>query len=268
MKNHNDDPNFTSSFTGLLDLVKYLRSDSGCPWDREQNSQSLTPMLLDETYELVSAIESSNNSEIMEELGDVLLHMAFQIEIAEAEQSFCEKDVFSTVISKYVNRHPHVFGDESLKSTEELKQKWEEFKRKEKTNERTSILDGIPSSQPSLSHSQTLQSRASHAGFDWDDLTGVRDKINEELDELEDSKTIAETTEEFGDLIFTLVSYGRKMNLDVEQALRLANAKFIDRFVRMEMLAKKRSQEFLDLSIEEKDELWNMVKASESKHDG
>ena len=266
MKHHNADQNFTSSFNGLLGLVKYLRSDSGCPWDREQNSQSLTPMLLDETYELISAIESSHNSEIVEELGDVLLHIAFQIESAETKQSFSENDVFSAAISKYVNRHPHVFGDESFKSTDELKQKWEESKRKEKNNERTSILDGIPSSQPGLSHSQTLQSRASHAGFDWDDLSGVRDKINEELDELENSQNITDTTEEFGDLIFTLVSYGRKMNLDVEQALRLANAKFIDRFVKMEMLAKQRSQEFVELSIEEKDELWNTVKACESTH--
>ena len=266
MKNHNSDQNFTSSFSGLLDLVKYLRSDSGCPWDREQSSQSLTPMMLDETYELISAIESSHHSEIVEELGDVLLHIAFQIEIAEAEQSFSESDVFSAVISKYVNRHPHVFADESFESTEELKQKWEESKRKEKNNDRESILDGIPASQPGLSHSQTLQSRASHAGFDWDDLTGVREKINEELDELENSENMAETTEEFGDLLFTLVSYGRKMDLDVEQALRFANVKFIDRFVKMEMLAKQRSQEFVELSIEEKDELWNTVKSGETPH--
>ncbi|MBI51019.1 MAG: nucleoside triphosphate pyrophosphohydrolase [Chloroflexi bacterium] len=260
MNNPESKQNFTSSFEGLLDLVRYLRSDAGCPWDREQSSRSLSPMLLEEIYELVSSIESENKIDLLEELGDVLLHIAFQIEIANTKNLFDMKDVFNAAISKYVTRHPHVFADESYESTEELKQRWEELKRKEKEKERNYILDGIPSNQPSLSHAQILQSRASRAGFDWENIIGVREKINEELNELENTKNKSDRIEEFGDLIFTLVNYGRKLNIDVEQAVRLANTKFISRFVAMEILAEQRDQEFISLTIEQKDELWETVK--------
>ena len=260
MKNLNADQNFTSSFNGLLGLVKYLRSDSGCPWDREQNSQSLTPMLLDETYELISAIESSHNSEIVEELGDVLLHIAFQIEIAEAKQSFSEKDVFSAVISKYVNRHPHVFGDSKVSDSKAVKAQWASIKREEGLEHDKSVLDGVPKQMPSLSYAEAIQNRASSAGLSEIGDKEISVNLYERLLQARDSGTQEEWEATLGDFLFSLVYTSRRRKSDAETSLRQANSRFYQRFIKIEELLQENNSNLSDLSIEEKEELWCKAK--------
>ena len=256
---------FSGTFEGILDLVGQLRSEQGCPWDQEQTLLTLSPLLLEECYELIEAIETEKDSERLEELGDVFLHLAFQISISEDEGVFTRSDVFDSTLRKYIGRHPHVFADQIINSIEELKDNWEKIKQEEKKGTRTSTMDGIPQNLPSLSSAQKIQQKAARSGFDWDNSNEIRGKILEELSEFESAGTYAELEEEFGDLLFSVVNMGRHSKIDPEKALRNANRKFISRFKSMEKIATLRGKNFSDLPLQDQDDLWNEVELQEKQ---
>jgi tetrapyrrole methylase family protein/MazG family protein len=261
MQNDNpvDNPAFPDTFKGVQKLVERLTGASGCPWDKTQTMNTLIPMLVEECYELVEAIESNDVEEIIEEIGDVLFHMAFQMNIGVKKGFFKDKDIFASTTEKYIRRHPHVFGDKQINSMKELTETWEEIKKNEK-EDRKSALDGIPKSMPSLTHSYSLQRRAAKTGFDWECEEDIRAKVIEEFDELANTHTEEEKIEEFGDILFSLVNAGRRMGIDPEQSLRNSNRKFENRFRAMEKISSSRGSEFKILTIEEKDSLWEEVK--------
>lgn len=249
-----------SSFEGLEKMVTYLTGPEGCPWDKKQTPISLSPMLLEECYELVEAIENNDIKNIIEEIGDVIFHLAFQIKLADSENLFDSKAIFRNVIDKYIRRHPHVFTNKKIKDIPELKKNWEDLKKLEKEKDRDSALDGIPRSLPSLAYAEVIQKRAANTGFDWETLPEIDEKVIEELNELRNAKSEKEKEEEFGDLIFTLVNIARHQGIDAEQALRQSNRKFHSRFTKMEILSSNRGREFEELNINEKDALWDEVK--------
>ena len=254
---------FPSSFEGIAQLVSILRSQEGCPWDREQTPRTLAPMLIEECHELVEAIESDDVPDIIEEIGDVLFHIAFQLHLGKSEELFTDCKVFKSVNDKYVRRHPHVFGNEQAGTAEELKGNWDRIKKIEKKGIRKSAIDGIPGSLPALAYADSIQKRASRTGFDWDDPGEIKDKVLEELDEIYAAQNHVERQEEFGDLLFTIVNAARRMNIDSEQALRYSNRKFRKRFTEMESDCRKKGIDFAKLTIEEKEVLWNKVKKIE-----
>ena len=266
MKNDNLANNraYPDSFKGIQKLVERLTGPDGCPWDKTQTMTTLIPMLIEECYELVDAIESDDIEEIVEEIGDVLFHMAFQIDIGVKNGSFKDKDIFASVTQKYIRRHPHVFGDKKVGSMKELTDTWDEIKREEK-EDRTSVLDGIPKSMPSLSHSHSIQKSAAKTGFDWENEEDIREKIIEEFDELSNAHTLEQKIEEYGDILFTLVNAGRRMGIDPEQSLRNSNKKFETRFRSMEKISSSMGADFKTLTIEEKDSLWKKVKKGERR---
>ena len=252
--------NLPSSFDGLEEMVAYLTDPEGCPWDKKQTPTSLSPMLLEECYELVEAIENNDTENIIEEIGDVIFHLAFQIKLADSENLFDSKTIFRNVIDKYIRRHPHVFNNKKIKDIPELKKNWEDIKKLEKEKYRNSALDGIPKSLPSLAYAEVIQKRTANTGFDWETLPEIDEKVIEELNELKNATSEKEKQEEFGDLLFTLVNIARHQGIDAEQALRESNSKFHSRFTKMESLSSKRGQEFEKLNIKEKDALWDEVK--------
>jgi len=258
-------PIFSGTFEGILELVDQLRSEEGCPWDQEQTLQTLSPLLLEECYELVEAIEIESDSGRLEELGDLFLHLAFQISISEKEGTFTRSDVFKSALKKYIDRHPHVFAGHTVNSIEELKDNWEKIKQEEKKESRKSTVDGIPLNLPSLSSAQKIQQKAARSGFDWDNSKEIREKILEELSEFESAETYEELEEEFGDLLFSIVNMGRHNKIDPEKALRNANRKFVSRFKSMEKLATHQDKEFSKLPLKDQDDLWNQVKLQENQ---
>ena len=256
---------FSDTFDGILELVDQLRSKEGCPWDQEQTLQTLSPLLLEECYELVEAIEIESASDILEELGDVFLHLAFQVSISEEEGTFRRSDVFEAALKKYIERHPHVFAGQMVNSIEELKDNWEKIKQEEKKESRESTMDGVPQNLPGLSSAQKIQQKAASSGFDWDDSNEIRGKILEELSEFESAETHEELEEEFGDLLFSIVNMGRHNKIDPEKAMRNANRKFISRFKSMEKLATQQGKKFSDLPLQDQDDLWKQVKLQEKQ---
>ena len=252
---------FSYTFNGLYTLVAYLTSPTGCKWDKKQTSRSLRTYLLEECYEVIDAIENENDTNLMEELGDLLFHIIFQIKLSEDKKKFNEDDVFETIINKLIRRHPEVFScsKEYLNKTPETK--WEIIKSREQlTPSLVSILGDIPSSLPSLSFAQLIQKRAALANFDWEKIDEVLDKVNEELIEIKNSSNIKEKEEEVGDLLFSIVNVARWIGIDSEIALRKANLKFKNRFKFMEELSKKRKTTFNNLNKKEKDSLWKKSK--------
>ena len=251
---------FASSFDGIKDLAAKLRGPNGCPWDREQTPDSLKHLFLEECYELVEAIEEGDDGKVVEELGDVLFHAVSMVQIAEESGTFSGEDVFALAIEKLVRRHPHVFGDAVAEDSRQVGVRWDQIKREEMKETDRSILDGVPKAMPSLAYAQAVQGRAARMGFDWDDYQGVIDKIIEELRELETAESDAEREMELGDLLFSLVNASRWLGLEAETALRQSNSKFFTRFVRMERLARERDQDFEELTLDEKETLWQEVK--------
>ena len=247
---------FPPTLEGLLELCAHLRGPGGCPWDGEQTHESLKPMLLEETYELIDAIDGGKAEEIAEEVGDVLYHLVYQIRIADEAGDFNAEDVAGGVRDKLMRRHPHVFGDATVKDSGEVAARWDDIKRAEPSNKDKGTLDGIPRAMPSLSYAQALGNRASKVGFEWDDFGGVLDKVREELDELQQAETQQEREAEYGDVLFTLVNVARWLKVDAEDSLRATGHKFRARFSHMEQLARERGQSVSDLSFDEKEALW------------
>ncbi len=247
----------------LLEVMKKLRSPEGCPWDREQTHQSLKMMLIEECYEVLEAIEFGKKGDLVEELGDVLLHVVFHCEMARERGEFDFHDVAKGIKDKLIRRHPHVFGDEKVRDSGEVLSKWQEIKSKEKP-ERKDVFDGIPAGLPALMFAQELQKKASKKGLDWKEPRDVLEKVREEVQEVEEAfDKPYKMKEEIGDMLFTLVNLARKLGLDAEDACRAANQKFMERFKMVNEKCVQNGVFMEDLSEEMLDKLWREVKLSE-----
>jgi tetrapyrrole methylase family protein/MazG family protein len=261
---------FDPSFQGLMALVGRLRGPGGCPWDAEQTRETFRDQFLEEAYELIEAVDEGDPDAIAEEVGDVLLHAAFQIQLGVEEGSFTDAGVFAGLLEKLVRRHPHVFkrtgggpngGDWDA---ERLLANWDDIKRAEKpAGDRPSAIDGVPSAMPSLAGAQRLGGKAARTGFDWNDISGILDKVQEEIAELKAARTPGQTEAELGDLLFSLVNLGRWLDIDAETALRKANQRFAARFRAMEKFASERGADFKSLTLSGKEALWQEAKAND-----
>jgi len=248
----------TSSVVRLLEIMNELREK--CPWDREQTIDSLKTLTLEESYELLDAINDKDYDEIKNELGDLLLHIVFYSKIASEKSKFNFNDVVETIIKKLIVRHPHVFDSKKNISKQEVEKNWEKIKLKEG---KKSILSGVPKTLPALIKSERIQDKVSKAGFKWNSLNDSKNKIKEELNELNieiKKNSFNEMEEEFGDLIFSLVNYGNLLGINSENALEKANKKFIERFKRMEILIKKEKIEIDKLKQVKLLEYWRESK--------
>ena len=250
------------AFSHLVGVLARLRGPGGCPWDQEQTHDSLKRSLLEESYEVLEAIDNKVPARLTEELGDVLLQVLFHAQIAAEVGDFTVDDVVESLRDKLVRRHPHVFGDAAVKDAREVDANWERLKQQEREDEMDlSALGNIPAITPALAYGQLIQDRASRAGFDFDGIDGVLDKVVEEIREMEEASSQEERAGEFGDLLFTLVNVGRWMGIHAEDALRQANARFYGRFLQMERIAGERGVSFPDMSMRQKEELWQQAKA-------
>jgi tetrapyrrole methylase family protein / MazG family protein len=245
----------------LRNIVAQLRSPEGCPWDREQTHQSLKSHLIEECYELIDAIDAGDDKEMKEELGDLLLQVVLHSQMASEEKRFDMDEVATVIADKLVHRHPHVFGETRLPDSAAVLKQWEIIKRAEK-QDRRSALDGVPKALPALARAQKVQSKAARVGFDWPEAGGALAKIREELDEIE-AASENRLPEELGDLFFAVVNFARKKELDAEQLLNQATAKFAARFQTMERLAEGRGVELNTLTLPQMDLLWEETKAAE-----
>ncbi|WP_027364278.1 bifunctional methyltransferase/pyrophosphohydrolase YabN [Desulfotruncus alcoholivorax] len=253
----------------LVEIMDRLRGENGCPWDREQDHHTLTPYLLEETYEVLEAIQQEDMYKICEELGDLLLQIVFHAQIAKEKEIFDINDVVDGICRKMIRRHPHVFGDISVKNSAEVLVNWEKIKSTEKdgdTGQNQSILDGVPCGLPSLTRSLKVQAKAARVGFDWPDYRGALEKIKEELDEWEealDSGIREDIENEAGDVLFAVVNTARLAGIDPEVALLAAIGKFTRRFKYIEKSASLMNKNLADMSLEEMDKLWNEKKKNE-----
>ena len=250
------------TFQTLIDIVARLRAPGGCPWDREQTHESLKRNLLEESYEVIEAIDQGNPAVLSEELGDLLVQVAFHADIAKEAGDFELADVLRKINSKLVRRHPHVFADGHAEDAREVERNWEQIKaqeRKEK-GESKSPVEGIPIDMPALAYAQLMQDRVGKAGFEWDDISGVLDKIVEEVAELKAAVTPEEKVHELGDLLFTMVNLTRWSGAHAEDVLRQANQRFGKRYLSMEKIAADRGLDFNALPLEKKEELWQESK--------
>ena len=254
-------------FESLVEVIATLRGENGCPWDREQTHSSLKSTLIEETYETVEAIDSGNPDKLKEELGDLLLNLMLQAQIAAESQDFDIYDVIETLTEKLIRRHPHVFADVQVDNAEDVVKNWEAIKRQEAGYEdRKSVLDGIPNALPSLLRGQKIQKRAARVGFDWNDISDVIAKVDEELEEVKESLNNNDPKAvemEIGDLLFAVVNLCRFVDLQAEETLRKSNRKFINRFKRMETELEKQGKTIDDQTLAELDEIWEQVKKDE-----
>jgi MazG family protein len=256
----------------LVGLMQRLLAEGGCPWDREQTLETLVPYLVEETYEVVDALAGGDADDHREELGDLLLQIAFQSELRFAEGKFGIDDVARDIVTKLVRRHPHVFGDAVAKDAEAVLSNWAKLKAVEKAekaanrkHETPGALDGIPRSAPALLRAQRAGEKAGAVGFDWPDAKGPRDKVNEELREFDEawaSGDRAHMQHELGDALQALVNLARKLNLDAEQALRDSTDRFARRFRHIELALEAQGRAVADADAAEQDRLWNVAKAA------
>ena len=253
----------------LVEIMDKLRGENGCPWDREQDHHTLTPYLLEETYEVLEAIQQEDMYKICEELGDLLLQIVFHAQIAKENEKFDINDVVNGISQKMIRRHPHVFGDINVKNSAEVLVNWEKIKSTEKdgdTCHKKSILDGVPCGLPSLSRSLKVQAKAARVGFDWPDYRGALEKVKEELKEWEealDSGIRGDIENEAGDILFAVVNVARLAGIDPEVALLAAIGKFTRRFKYIEKSASLVNKNLAEMSLEEMDRLWNEKKKNE-----
>ncbi|MBL4592679.1 MAG: nucleoside triphosphate pyrophosphohydrolase [Flavobacteriales bacterium] len=245
------------AFERLLNIMDELREK--CPWDKKQTMQSLRHLTIEETYELTEAIIENDLDEVKEELGDLMLHLVFYAKIASETNTFDIADVLNSICEKLIHRHPHIYGDVEVADEEEVKANWEKLKLKEG---KKSVLEGVPKALPALIKAIRIQDKARGIGFDWDNKEQVWDKVNEEIDEfkVEVAAKSDKIEDEFGDVLFSLINYGRFLNLNPEDALEKTNKKFIKRFQYMESETKKEGKELSDMSLEEMDVYWNKAK--------
>jgi tetrapyrrole methylase family protein / MazG family protein len=250
------------SWQDLVELMARLRQS--CPWDRQQTHASLVPYLIEETYEVVDAIEGRNDGDLCEELGDLLLQIVFHAQLAAERGKFSVADVIDALSNKMIRRHPHVFGDQAASDVAQVWENWEKLKSQEPAGlARPSKLDGIPKGLGGLQRAQKMQEKAARIGFDWPDVAGVQAKLTEELGELEEARAAADprrVREEVGDVMFTLVNLSRALDVDAEGALRDANEKFRRRFTFMERRAADAGKLLKEMSLDELEGLWQLAK--------
>ena len=249
-------------FRTLTELVARLRAPGGCPWDREQTHESLKRHLLEECYEALEAIDRGEPALLAEELGDLLAQVAFHADIAREAGHFTLSEVIAGVNDKLIRRHPHIFGDATASDARAVELNWEQLKAQERAAQgiRQSPVEGIPADLPALSYAQLMQDRAGKAGFDWPEVAGVLDKVVEEAAELRQADTAAARQHELGDLLLVIVNLGRWLEVQAEDALRQANARFRRRYLQMEQLAEQRGLDFANLPLEDKESLWQEAK--------
>ena len=253
----------------LHKITAQLRDpESGCPWDKEQSFESIADCTIEEAYEVVEAIESQDYESLKDELGDLLFQVSFHSLMAEEKGLFTLDDVIDSITDKLIRRHPHVFSDKKIHSSDTQTDEWERIKvieQRKKSND-ASLMDGIGNNQPALNKSFKIGKKARAVGFDWPEINGVYKKIFEEIDELKaavESSSEDEIENELGDLFFTLVSLARHLKVNPESALRSANKKFIDRFKTMEHLAKQQNKKLDEMSLEELESLWQLAKEND-----
>ncbi len=247
-----------TSLESFQEIVAHLRAPDGCPWDKEQTHESLRKHVLEETYEVISAIDAGDFAAMREELGDLLLQVVLQSQIAGEETEFTLNDVIRGIYDKIIRRHPHVFGDVKVDGVQGVLQNWEKLKEKERKDQKVEkgLLDGVPSVLPALNQAQEIQERAARVGFDWPEIDGVLEKVSEEIREVKAAEDGEQLTGELGDLLFALVNLARWKKVDAESALRSTNAKFKRRFGHIETEAKKQGRSLSDLSLDEMEALW------------
>ena len=255
----------------LRAIVRILRGPGGCPWDIEQTQKSLIPNILEEAYEAADAIRSGDKNNVVEELGDLLLQVVMQSEIASESDDFFLEDVAIAISDKLIRRHPHVFGDDQLNDTESVLNKWEEIKRSEKGNQKKYILDGVTNGLPSLIKAHEIQKKVEKVGFDWPEASSVIPKIREELDEVEEAinegganQQNENLAEEIGDLLFAVTNLTRKIGMDSESLLAAANQKFINRFNEVEKILEKQGTNVVEADIQCMEKAWEKVKNKDS----
>jgi tetrapyrrole methylase family protein/MazG family protein len=266
-------------FDSLVYVMGRLRGPGGCPWDREQTHDSIKHHLLEEAYEAVDAMDANDPDTLAEELGDLLLQVVFHSQLAVSNEEFTLSDVVSHIVTKLVRRHPHVFGDVEVSGAEHVLRNWEVIKAGEREAkakagrkfdsaeaanqglEGTGLLLSVPRAMPSLDRAQQLQVRAARVGFDWSEISGIYEKVKEELEELRVEESVERRTEELGDLLFVLVNLGKWMGINAEEALRRANDKFLNRFTAMERAIVGEGKKLREMSVEEMDRYWDGVKA-------
>lgn len=261
-------------FERLVEIMARLRGEGGCPWDREQTFDSIKPYTLEETYEVLDAIDRRDWRALAEELGDLILQAVFYAQMAAEAGHFTIADALDAINAKLVRRHPHVFGDAVATTAGEVLERWSQIKEEEKRERgepKRGLLDGVLRNQPALMEAAHLSKKAAAAGFDWPDIGGVFDKMREEISELENAREGAsreKIEEEIGDLLFTAVNVARLLGVDPEQALRRANAKFRSRFAEVENGLAERGRGFHQTTIEEMEELWQKAKTRERSKSG
>ena len=257
------------TLNSLIEMMAALRSpEHGCPWDKKQSYQSLTPYTLEETHEVIDAIEQKNYQDLKDELGDLLFQVVFYSQIASEENRFDLVDVIENLVEKMHRRHPHVFANEHFATDEALSEHWEKIKTRENQKKETktgftSVLENVPVSMPALSRAQKLQKRAAKSGFDWEHLIQVKEKLKEELTELDaaiESENACEIKHEIGDLILACTNLARHLDVDAEQALRLANHRFENRFQYIEKHFHTNNKKMTEAQLEELEDLWQSAK--------
>lgn len=249
------------SFERLLDIMDELREK--CPWDRKQTFETLRHLTIEETYELADAIIENDTDEIKKEVGDLLLHIVFYAKIGSEENAFDIKSVIDSLNEKLIRRHPHIYGDEKVENSEQVKENWEQIKLKEG---RKSTLSGVPKTLPALVKAYRIQDKARGVGFDWDNSQQVWEKVEEEIEELKEevrNNNKEKIKQEFGDTLFALINYARFIDVNPETALERTNKKFINRFQFIEEKALLQGRSLKDMTLEEMDKIWNEAKTQE-----
>ena len=247
--------NQLQAFERLLDIMDELREK--CPWDRKQTMETLRTLSIEEIYELSDAIIEKDSHEIKKELGDVFLHLVFYSKIASEQNNFDIADVLNGICDKLIHRHPHIYGDVEANTEEKVLQNWEQIKLKESNK---SVLSGVPTSLPAMVKAYRIQDKVKGVGFEFENSDQVFDKIIEEINEFKVEQNPTDKEMEFGDILFSLINYGRFNGINSEDALERSNKKFITRFQKLEEIAKENGQNIPDLTLTELDKLWNLAK--------
>jgi nucleoside triphosphate diphosphatase len=251
------------SLIEFVEIVHRLRAPGGCPWDRKQTPETLKQYVIEEAYEVVDAIDGGTSSELCEELGDLLLQIGLQSEIAREKKIFTIADVTRGISQKLVNRHPHVFGDVRVETTDQVLTNWEQLKKKEKKGR--GLFDGLPSQLPALQKSARIGEKSARVGFDWKSIDGVREKVSEELGELDAAILSGDPKEiehELGDLLFSVAQLGRHLGMQPEEALNSCCKRFAERFKKLEREVSMQKKSLDELESDELDRIWQMVKRS------
>jgi len=267
VKHSSSDQEITEAVLSLVNIMRQLRDpQDGCPWDLKQTHASISPYTIEEAYEVAEAIKNNDDTALCDELGDLLLQIVFQAQIASEAKTFGLADIANAINRKMIHRHPHIFDKENLKDADGVRTQWEDIKEREREAKgETRLLDGIATTLPAILRALKLQNRAARVGFDWPSPNLVIDKIREETAELEEEVNKANPdrkaiSDELGDMFFVLVNLARKLDIDPEEALAGTNRKFIQRFEHIENMAKAQNQSLKDIALEQMEKWWQDAK--------